>query len=102
VEFDATVNAVKRHPLTFRRTAGFSASLKVSRKAFGMGAWPGVIGDEVEILVELEATRARNASEKSDATSSNPPDDGESASTDDVANEPAEETPTEEPVPEDD
>jgi polyisoprenoid-binding protein YceI len=59
VEFDATINAIKRHPLTFRRTAGFSATLVVSRKAFGIDAWASVVDDAVEILVELEATRAR-------------------------------------------
>ena len=63
VEFDATVNAVRRHPLTFRRTAGFSAVVRVSRKEFGMGAWSSVVGDEVEILVELEAVRARASDE---------------------------------------
>jgi hypothetical protein len=31
----------------------------VSRKAFGMSAWPSVIDDSVEILVELEATQAK-------------------------------------------
>ena len=60
VEFEATVNAVKRHPLTFRRTAGFSAVLKISRSEFGMDAWKSVVGDEVEILVELEAVRGRS------------------------------------------
>jgi polyisoprenoid-binding protein YceI len=59
IEFDATFNQLKRHPLTFRRTAGFSARVPVSRKAFGMGAWPGVVDDHVEILVELEATKAK-------------------------------------------
>jgi polyisoprenoid-binding protein YceI len=59
VEFDAHFNALKRHPLTFRRTAGFSARVPISRKAFGMGAWPGVVDDAVEILVELEATHAK-------------------------------------------
>jgi polyisoprenoid-binding protein YceI len=61
VEFEATFNALKRHPLTFRRTAGFSAVLEVSRKDFGMDAWKSVIDDRVEILVELEATRAHGA-----------------------------------------
>lgn len=61
VEFEATFNALKRHPLTFRRTAGFSAVLEVSRKDFGMDAWKSVIDDRVEILVELEATRAHAA-----------------------------------------
>ena len=61
VVFEATFNALKRHPLTFRRTAGFSAVLEVSRKDFGMEAWKSVIDDRVEILVELEATRAHVA-----------------------------------------
>src|SRR5687768_478603 len=59
VEFDATVNAVKRHPLTLRRTAGFSAVLRIRRSEFGMDAWKSVVGDEVEILVELEAVRGQ-------------------------------------------
>jgi polyisoprenoid-binding protein YceI len=74
VEFEATFNALKRHPLTFRRTAGFSATLKVSRKEFGMGNWASVIGDEVEILVELEATRA-HAGKDDDAPSPQAADD---------------------------
>jgi polyisoprenoid-binding protein YceI len=65
VEFDARFNALKRHPLTFKRTAGFSAVLHVSRKAFGMGAWSGVIDDDVEILVELEATKAKGGGDDS-------------------------------------
>jgi polyisoprenoid-binding protein YceI len=64
VEFEATFNALKRHPLNFKRTAGFSATLEVSRKAFGMDAWKSVIDDRVEILVELEATRARGADDE--------------------------------------
>lgn len=56
-----TLNAVKRHPLPpFRRTAGFSAVGTLSRKAFGLGAWPNVIGDTVELRIEAEAVRARN------------------------------------------
>lgn len=61
VGFEARFNALRRHPLTFRRTAGFSAVLEISRKDFGMEAWKSVIDDRVEILVELEATRARGA-----------------------------------------
>lgn len=58
---DVTINAVKRHPLPpFRRTAGFSACGTLSRKAFGLEAWPNVIGDSVELRIEAEAVRARN------------------------------------------
>jgi polyisoprenoid-binding protein YceI len=55
---DVTFNALKRHPLPpFRRTAGFSATATLSRKAFGIDAWPTVIGDEVRLLIEAEAIR---------------------------------------------
>jgi polyisoprenoid-binding protein YceI len=73
VQFEATFNQLKRHPLTFKRTAGFSATLDVSRKAFAMGAWGSVIDDRVEILVELEATRASGADEKRPLPSTDPP-----------------------------
>jgi polyisoprenoid-binding protein YceI len=73
VEFDATVNAVGRHPLTFRRTVGFSAVLRISRKEFGIDAWPSVIGDEVEILVELEAVRRRADKDQQQDQERHPP-----------------------------
>jgi polyisoprenoid-binding protein YceI len=58
---DVTVNAVKRHPLPpFRRTAGFSATGTLSRTAFGLSAWPSVIGEAVELRIEAEAVRAQN------------------------------------------
>lgn len=57
---DAVRNTVKRHPMPpFRRTAGFSATGVLSRAAFGIDAWPSVIGDAVELRIEVEATRAR-------------------------------------------
>lgn len=57
-ELRLTFNQLKRHPLPpFRRTAGFSASATISRKAFGISAWPSVIGDSVELRIEAEATR---------------------------------------------
>jgi polyisoprenoid-binding protein YceI len=53
-----TFNQLKHHPMPpFRRTAGFSATTTLSRKAFGMDAWPTVIGDEVELRIEAEAIR---------------------------------------------
>lgn len=58
---DVTLNALKRHPLPpFRRTAGFSATGTISRAAFGLSAWPNVIGDAVELRIEAEAVRAQN------------------------------------------
>ncbi len=57
---DVTFNALKRHPLPpFRRTAGFSATATLSRKEFGIEAWPTVIGDSVSLMIEAEAVRGR-------------------------------------------
>jgi polyisoprenoid-binding protein YceI len=60
VALDVTFNALKRHPLPpFRRTAGFSATTVISRADFGIDAWKSVIGDRVELRMEVEATRSR-------------------------------------------
>lgn len=60
VKLDVTLNALKRHPLPpFRRTAGFSANATLSRAEFGIDAWKSVIGDSVELRLEVEATRTR-------------------------------------------
>lgn len=66
VVLDVRLNALKRHPLTFRRTAGFSATAHLSRRDFGITTWPNVIGDEVELRIEAEAVLDRN--EQSPAT----------------------------------
>lgn len=58
VTLDAKLNALRRHPLTFKKTAGFSATATLSRKDFGMDAWKSVVADEVHLLIELEASRA--------------------------------------------
>lgn len=61
VALAVTLNAAKRHPLPpFRRTVGFSATTTLSRKAFGIDAWPTVIGDTVELRIEAEAIRDRS------------------------------------------
>lgn len=59
---DVTMNALKRHPMPpFRRTAGFSATAHLSRKDFGIDAWPSVIGDSIELRIEAEAIRSGSA-----------------------------------------
>ena len=64
VKLDVTLNALKRHPLPpFRRTAGFSAIATLSRAEFGIDAWKSVIGDSVELRLEVEATRTRKDGE---------------------------------------
>ena len=61
VVLDARLNAVKRHPVTRRRSAGFSATATVSRRDFGIDAWPNVIDDQVRLLIEVEAIRDDDA-----------------------------------------
>lgn len=81
VKLDVVVNAVKRHPMPpFRRTAGFSATTRISRADFGITSWKSVIGDDVELRIEAEATYrgkadADDADPDSDSDSSQPPQD---------------------------
>ena len=61
---EVTLNARKRHPMPpFRRTVGFSATGTLERSAFGIDAWPSVIGDSVELRIEAEAVRRRDDGE---------------------------------------
>lgn len=58
VVLDALRNGERRHPLPpFRHTVGFSATTTLSRADFGSTAWGSMIGDAVEVRIELEATR---------------------------------------------
>jgi polyisoprenoid-binding protein YceI len=60
VTLDVAFNQLKRYPLPpFHRTVGFSATTTISRKAFGIDAWPTVIGDSVALRIEAEARRVR-------------------------------------------
>ena len=64
---EVTLNARKRHPMPpFRRTVGFSATATLERSAFGIDAWPAVIGNTVELRIEAEAVRRRNDGEDTD------------------------------------
>jgi polyisoprenoid-binding protein YceI len=67
VKLEVTFNALKRHPLPpFRRTAGFSATATLSRAEFGIDAWKSVIGDRVELRLEVEATRTHKDTDEND------------------------------------
>ena len=69
VVLDVQLNALKRQPLPpFHRSAGFSATATLSRKAFGVTAWPDMIGDAVELRIEAEAEAVRT-----DAQPATPP-----------------------------
>lgn len=59
VTLSARLNEVGRNPVNFRRTVGFSATARLDRREFGLDRYPNVIGHEVEVMIELEATRGR-------------------------------------------
>ncbi|MGY1458943.1 MULTISPECIES: YceI family protein [unclassified Luteimonas] len=58
IVLEAVRNAERRHPLPpFRNTVGFSATATLSRGEFGSSAWSSMIGDAVEVRIEVEATQ---------------------------------------------
>jgi polyisoprenoid-binding protein YceI len=65
ISLDARLNRRGRHPLTLRQTAGFSAVTAFNRSDFGMNAWKSMVGDRVELRIEVEATRGRSAETES-------------------------------------
>ena len=71
---EATFNALKRHPMPpFRRTAGFSATARLDRTAFGLDRWASMVGREVEFCIELEAARGIGAPSATPNSTSGPP-----------------------------
>ena len=54
----ATFNQLKRQPLPpFRRTLGVSATTMLFRSEFGIDDWLSMVGDVVELRIEVEAHR---------------------------------------------
>ncbi|MDW8479221.1 MAG: YceI family protein [Xanthomonadales bacterium] len=51
------LNRIGLNPLVGRRAVGFSARTTLSRRDFGMDALARQVGDEVELLIEVEAHR---------------------------------------------
>lgn len=56
IEF--TLNDLRRFSLTMKRRLGISASVELSRSELGMTRDPTLIGDAVQVLIELEAQLA--------------------------------------------
>jgi len=79
VKLDVAFNQARRYPLPpFRRTIGFSATTTISRKAFGIDAWPTVIGDSVALRIEAEAQLQRGE-DPTPTPAATPRGDGEEA-----------------------
>lgn len=58
------INAHKRHPLTLRKTLGVQASADISRRAFGIDAWPSLVGNTVHLDIAVEAVRGGGMAEE--------------------------------------
>ncbi|MDH3639057.1 MAG: YceI family protein [Gammaproteobacteria bacterium] len=54
ITVDMRVNRVGIHPLTGKKTAGFSGTAKLKRSDFGMTSALSMVGDEVNITLEVE------------------------------------------------
>lgn len=66
-------NQARRHPLPpFRRTIGFSATGQLDRTDFGIDAWPGLIGKDVELRIEAEAVASRGTAREDEAETETP------------------------------
>lgn len=58
------INAHKRHPLTLRKTLGLQASADINRRAFGIDAWPSLVGNTVHLDIAVEAVRGGGMAEE--------------------------------------
>ncbi|MBT0957079.1 polyisoprenoid-binding protein [Alphaproteobacteria bacterium KMM 3653] len=58
VVLDAKLNASAVHPMSGAPYAGFDAVTSVNRSDFGLGAFAPAVGDEVEIMISIEAQQA--------------------------------------------
>jgi polyisoprenoid-binding protein YceI len=61
VDVEFTLNRIGEDPYLFKRKAGFSARAELSRSAFGMKRYAEVVGDRIELRLEIEGIRDRGA-----------------------------------------
>jgi len=54
---DVVLNKVGQNPFDKQNSAGFSARTTLKRSDFGITAFLGSIGDDVDIIIEIEAKR---------------------------------------------
>jgi len=69
VELAVTFNRIGRDPYAFKRKAGFSARATLQRSAFGMKRYAEVVGETIELRIEVEGIadgQAANPDETAD------------------------------------
>jgi polyisoprenoid-binding protein YceI len=62
-----TFNRIGNDPYAFQQKAGFSAKATLRRSDFGMKRYADVVGEAIEVHLEIEGIRDRGAAEKSTA-----------------------------------
>ena len=58
VVLDATMNQTGTHPMAEKPWAGFDATTSVLRSDFNVGNFAPFVGDEVQIMISIEAMKA--------------------------------------------
>lgn len=58
VVLDATLNQAGTNPLAGKPWAGFDATTTLLRSDFGLGAFAPNVGDEVKVMISIEAAKA--------------------------------------------
>jgi polyisoprenoid-binding protein YceI len=61
VDVAFTLNRIGNDPYAFRQKAGFSATTTLHRFDFGMTRYKDVVGDDIELRLEIEGIRDANA-----------------------------------------
>ena len=64
VDVAFTLNLIAPDPYAFKRKAGFSASATLPRSAFGIKRYADVIGENIQVLLEIEGLRDGSAAPK--------------------------------------
>jgi len=58
VVLDAVLNQAGEHPMAGKPWLGFNASTKILRSDFGVGKFAPYVGDELNVMISIEAMKA--------------------------------------------
>jgi len=58
VVLDAMLNQAGEHPMAGKPWLGFTASTKILRSEFGVGKFAPYVGDELNVMISIEAMKA--------------------------------------------
>lgn len=72
VELAVTFNRIGRDPYAFKRKAGFSARTTLRRSAFGMTRYAEVVGEDVEMRIEVEGIADDQAATRDETADGHP------------------------------